>query len=132
MASSVSAEKLPIFECSGGTLVTVYAAGNVKSGGITGLTFDSTNGEPNVGCRGELLDRQRCSVWAKADVLTLAGLDPSPELSNLDPSPTKSSQDYRAVSSIAVQADRSAPDPSFPQASCAAVFVYLASRRCHH
>jgi hypothetical protein len=42
-------------ECSGGTLVTVYAAGRVKSGGITGLTLDSTNGEPKVGCSGELL-----------------------------------------------------------------------------
>lgn len=55
MASSVSAEKLAIFECSGGTFVTVYAAGRVKSGGITGLTLDSTNGEPKVGCNGELL-----------------------------------------------------------------------------
>jgi hypothetical protein len=35
--------------------VTVYAAGSVKSGGITGLTFDSTKGEPKVGCKGELL-----------------------------------------------------------------------------
>jgi hypothetical protein len=33
----------------------VYAAGRVKSGGITGLTLDSTNGEPKVGCNGELL-----------------------------------------------------------------------------
>ena len=35
--------------------MTVYAAGSVKSGGITGLTFDSTKGEPKVGCKGELL-----------------------------------------------------------------------------
>ena len=55
MASSVSAEKLPVLECSGGTLVTVYAAGKVKPGGITGLTLDSTKGEPKVGCNGELL-----------------------------------------------------------------------------
>jgi hypothetical protein len=55
MANSVSAEKLVILECSGGTLVTVYAAGRVKSGGITGFALDSTNGEPNVGCNGELL-----------------------------------------------------------------------------
>lgn len=55
MASSVSAEKLDIFVCRGGTFVTVYAAGSVKSGGITGLAFVSTNGEPKVGCRGELL-----------------------------------------------------------------------------
>ena len=55
MASSVSDEKLLILLWSGGTLVTVYAAGSVKSGGITGLTFDSTNGDPKVGCRGELL-----------------------------------------------------------------------------
>lgn len=56
MASSVSAEKLVILEWSGGTFVTVYAAGRVKSGGITGLTFDSTKGEPNVGCSGKLLE----------------------------------------------------------------------------
>lgn len=49
MASRVSAEKLPILECSGGTFVTVYAAGSVKSGGITGLAFASTNGDPKVG-----------------------------------------------------------------------------------
>lgn len=57
MASNVSAEKLVIFECRGGTFVTVYAAGRVKSGGMTGLTLDSTKGEPNVGCSGELLSR---------------------------------------------------------------------------
>ena len=55
MARRVSAEKLPTLEWSGGTFVTVYAAGSVKSGGITGFAFDSTNGDPNVGCRGELL-----------------------------------------------------------------------------
>lgn len=55
MERSVSGEKLVIFVWSGGTLVTVYAVGRVKSGGITGFTLDSTNGEPNVGCRGELL-----------------------------------------------------------------------------
>ena len=55
MARSVSAEKLVTLVCSGGTFVTVYAAGSLKSGGITGLAFDSTNGEPNVGCKGELL-----------------------------------------------------------------------------
>jgi hypothetical protein len=49
MASSVSAEKLVILECNGGTLVTVYACGSEKSGGITGLALDSTNGEPKVG-----------------------------------------------------------------------------------
>lgn len=59
MASRVSAEKLVILECSGGTFVTVYAAGKVKSGGITGLAFDSTKGEPNVGCNGEFLNGQR-------------------------------------------------------------------------
>ena len=57
MARSVSAEKLPTLECSGGTLVTVYAAGRVKCGGITGFASDPTNGEPNVGCRGRLLQR---------------------------------------------------------------------------
>lgn len=55
MASNVSAEKLVILECSGGTLVTVYAAGSVKSGGTTGLALDSTKGDPKVGCNGELL-----------------------------------------------------------------------------
>jgi hypothetical protein len=49
MARRVSAEKLFILECSGGTLVTVYAVGSVKSGGITGLALASTNGEPKVG-----------------------------------------------------------------------------------
>lgn len=55
MASNVSAEKLVIFECSGGTFVTVYAVGRVKSGGITGFALASTKGDPNVGWRGELL-----------------------------------------------------------------------------
>ena len=55
MASNVSAEKLVILECSGGTFVTVYAAGSVKSGGTTGLALDSTKGDPKVGCNGELL-----------------------------------------------------------------------------
>jgi hypothetical protein len=55
MARRVSAEKLFILEWSGGTLVTVYAVGRVKSGGMTGLAFDSTNGDPNVGWSGELL-----------------------------------------------------------------------------
>ena len=60
MANNVSAEKLVIFECKGGTFVTVYAAGRVKSGGTTGLMFDSTKGDPNVGCNGELL---AVSAW---------------------------------------------------------------------
>jgi hypothetical protein len=36
--------------------VTVYAAGRVKSGGITGFALASTKGDPKVGWRGELLN----------------------------------------------------------------------------
>jgi hypothetical protein len=54
MASNVSAEKLGILDCKGGTLFTAYAEGSVKSG-ITGLPLASTKGEPKVGYSGELL-----------------------------------------------------------------------------
>lgn len=74
MASNVSAEKLVIFVCNGGTFVTVYAAGSVKSRGITGLAFDSTNGEPKVGCNGELLISQHQYFSGRKEMITYSGL----------------------------------------------------------
>lgn len=70
MASSVSVEKLFILVCSSGTFVTVYAAGRVKSGGMTGLAVDSTKGEPKVGWRGEpLLERECVNKGAREGIV---------------------------------------------------------------
>lgn len=64
--------------------------------------------------------------------LTLVDSDPVPGLSGLAPSLAKSSQGSRVVSWTIIQADRNVPDLSSRRASCAAVFVCLASQRCLH
>lgn len=129
MARSVSAEKLVILECRGGTLVTVYAAGSVKSGGITGFTFDSTKGEPNVGCSGELLRGLLAAAYAvDGKCLTRADSGPSPTRSDLGPWLRWNNQDSPWGSLTKVQASHIVLRRSFRTTFCVAPFERLVNR----